>query len=260
MRAQTTIMGADLSSPTVPHSSLLMRELDRLARDANWSNTDLAARLGVDPTMLMHLRAGRNLFSSQLLGRILNLFPMPAVDDLVLHHLRVERRTRESAKLAVPSDDRLAGALDAAARKTLRTFVRDFARTSVETARGLYVVGDDARQLSLAAQFVAEGLGAQGIGVERLTANTKLTASTGRAALAAALLLVERAEFLSASVADLLLRRSDVVKPIVVTSTRPVTDVADTHLQRTFKAMLRLVLLSAPVAAEPSSSPNAHVG
>lgn len=110
-----------------------MREIDRLAKDAAWSTTELARRLGVDPTMLMHIRAGRNQFSASLLGKIAQVFPTPAMDALIVHHLRVERAARSAMTLAVP-DDAALDAFDAETRRALRAFVLHFARASVETA------------------------------------------------------------------------------------------------------------------------------
>jgi hypothetical protein len=247
--------GQSFSSPPVPHSSILMREVDRLGREAKWSNKELAAKLGVDPTMLMHLRAGRNLFSASLLGRIAQVFPLPLIDDLIVHHLRVERAAHDANKLVLPSD-LLAPLLAPTARKALRQFVLHFARTSVETGRGLYVMGKDASLLTTSAQFVAHTLREQGISVERITGNTVVTMSGGRGAVAAALVIVERVEFASDSVMEVLRRRSDVVKPVVVTSTQPPEAFRDTHLARTFASMLHRV----NIEVVPSPSRPSHVG
>jgi transcriptional regulator with XRE-family HTH domain len=218
-----------------------MREIDRLARDAKLSKKQLAERLGVDATMLIHLRAGRNLFSAPLLGRIAQVFPLPSIDDLIVHHLRVERAARDAAKLAVPSDDVLLERLEPGARRAIRRFVLHFARASVETGRGLYLTGEDTAALTTGVQFVGGALQQQGIAVERIAANATLSSTQGRAALAAALLIVERVEFASPAVTEVLIRRSDVVKPIVVTSTAPVAEIRDAYLARIFTSMLRQV-------------------
>lgn len=237
-------------SPPVSHTSLLMRELDRLARDAKLSNKKLAERLGVHSTMLIHLRSGRNLFSAPLLGRIAQVFPLPSIDTLIVHHLRVERAARDAAKLALPSDDLLLERFGPAARKELRQFVMHFARESVETGRGLYLTAPDAAPLTLAVQFLSAALPQQGIVVERVLANATLTATQARAGLAAALLIVERVEFASASVTELIVRRSDVVKPLVVTSLQPVRGIEDPYLARIYTSMLRQVRLApAPTLA-----------
>jgi transcriptional regulator with XRE-family HTH domain len=228
-----------------------MRELDRLARDAKWSNKELAARLKVDPTMLMHIRAGRNMFSPALLGRISQVFNSPDVDALIVHHLRVERTARDATKLALPSDDVLLEQLDPAARRALRRFVLHFPRESVETGRGLFLTGPDATGLALAVQFLTTALQQQGIAVERLLANATPSGTQSRAGVAAALLIVERIEFTSAAVNDVLVRRSDVVKPIVVTSMRPMGEIEDAYLSRVFTSTLRPVSFAPAPTAVP---------
>ncbi len=242
------------SPSSVPHASLLMREVDRLARDAKLSNKKLAERLGVHSTMLIHLRSGRNLFSAPLLGRIAQVFPVPSVDDLIVHHLRVERAAHDAAKLVLPSDDLLLERLDPQARRDLRHFVRHFARESVETGRGLYVTAADAAPLTIAVQFLAATLQDQRIAVERLPANANPQASERRTGTAAALLIVERIEFASAPVTDLIIRRSDVLKPVVLTSLAPVSEIRDRYLARICTSMLRPIalnpLLTAAVHAE----------
>ena len=235
-------------SPPVSHTSLLMRELDRLARDAKLSNKKLAERLGVDSTMLIHLRSGRNLFSAPLLGRIAQVFPLPSIDTLIVHHLRVERAARDAAKLALPTDDLLLERFGPAARKELRQFVMHFARESVETGRGLYLTAPDAAPLTLAVQFLSAALPQQGIVVERVLANATLNATQGRAGMTSALLIVERLEFASSTVTDLIIRRSDVVKPLVVTSMQPVSGIKDPYLARLCASMLRQVSLAAAPA------------
>lgn len=228
-----------------------MREIDRLARDAKWTNTHLASRLSVDPTMLMHIRAGRNLFSPALLGRISQLFNTPQIDALIIHHLRVERIARDATKLALPDDDVLLERIDAPARKALRHFVLHFARESVETGRGLYLSAPDAALLTLAVQFVTTALQGQGIVVERITANSTPGSTHMRAGIAAALLVIERIEFASAAVMDLIVRRSDVVKPLVITSLEPESKIKDAYVARICTSMLRPISLAPALTATP---------
>lgn len=239
-------------SQPVPHASLLMREVDRLARDAKLSNKELAERLGVHSTMLIHLRSGRNLFSAPLLGRIAQVFPLPSVDDLIVHHLRVERAAHDAAKLVLPSDDFLLERIDPDARRDLRHFVRHFARESVETGRGLYLTASDAAPLTLAVQYLAATLQEQRITVARLPANAKPQPSEQRTCAAAALLIVERIEFVSTAVTGLIVRRSDVLKPVVLTSLTPVSAIHDRYLARICTSMLRRIALT------PVPTPASH--
>lgn len=228
--------------------------MDRIARDAKWTTTTLAERIGCHPTMLMHLRAGRTQFSAELLSRIWIAFPLPQIDAAIEHYVKIELPAILDAKREPNVASASIATLDDRVRQALRAYVRFFARTSVESGRGLFLMGSDTKQLALAAAFVAEAVAEQGIGVMRLAANTKVTASEGKNALGCALLVVERIDFVSPTMSDLLLRRADVVKPIVVTSATDPSAIADPYLRRTLVAMTKTIRV-APVAAAPPSTP-----
>ena len=234
---------------------LLIREIDRIARDANWTTTTLAERIGCHPTMLMHLRAGRTQFSAELLSRIWVAFPLPQIDAAINHYVKIELPAILDAKREPQARATVLSTLDDRVQQALRAYVRFFARTSVESGHGLFLVGSDTKRLTLAAAFVAEAIAEQGISVMRMSANTKVTASEERNALGAALLIVERVDFISPTMRDLLLRRADVVKPIVVTSLADPGAATDAYLRRVFLSMTKTIRVSPSVAAAAPSAP-----
>ncbi|MEO7921876.1 MAG: helix-turn-helix domain-containing protein, partial [Thermoanaerobaculia bacterium] len=72
-------------------TSSLIRELDRLARDHGWSNTELARELGVHRSILVHARGGRRRLTSDTLSQIaLRFGASPGIRDLVWNYLAVE--------------------------------------------------------------------------------------------------------------------------------------------------------------------------
>lgn len=226
-----------------------MHELDRLARVAKWSNAELAERLGVHPTMLNHLRSGRNQFSSKVLGRIARLFELPDVERLIIRHLREERDALDAAALPICIRNPQLGDIDTAAVKAIRRYVVNFARIAVETGHGLFLQSADTERLALAARFIHETIGGHGLNVVRVAANARLVGSERQTALCAALLIVERVDHVTAAMTDVLRDRANVVKPIVATSITEPTAVSDPYLVRTFVSMLRRVVLD---PADPS--------
>jgi hypothetical protein len=85
----------------------------------------------------------------------------------------------------------------------------------------------------------------------KIDANVKLSATLARAALHASLLVVERVDFASESVTELLLRRADFVKPSVVTTAGGIDSIRDAHLARVVRSMMRPVDLARAANATP---------
>lgn len=225
-----------------------MRELDRIAQTERWTTNALAAKLGVHPSLLTHIRAGRALVSLQMLHTIRALFPTPRIREACDHYLDDELAAFYGARIEVPTTPDRFAALDGAVLRTLRAYVRTFARTMAETGRGLYLLGADTKRLALSALFLAETLAAQGVSTLRITGNAKIAGNDAKAALATALLVVERVDHASASVVELLLRRADAVKPIVLTSVADQGTIPDPYLRRVAVSMTKVVRVDIPSA------------
>ena len=233
----------------------LMRELDRIAHEHSWTTNELGEKLGVNASLITHIRAGRALFSLKMLHTVRKLFPTPSIKEASDHYLDDELESYFASRIGIaPTPDRFA-ALDDGVLKALRAYVRNFARITVESGRGLFLVGENTSRLALAATFLVESLAAQGVTARRLIGNTNVTARDGHDALAAALLVVERADFASKTVIEILTRRAAAVKPIVLTSVAEPTALGDPYFRRIALAMTKIVHMTP--ATIPSPEPRA---
>lgn len=219
--ARSATWALTVSAPPVPRPVLVIREVEQLARRAKWRTCDLAEALGVSVAMLNRLRAGTHAPSREVLGAVLRAFGTNAhVRDLVLHFLEHELPDARAARLDAPGvrdgADELQ-ALDPKTRAAVRTFVRDFLRRSLASGVGLHVVGN-ARALRGVAAYVRAALEDQGISCIVMAGNATISASLRAAALAASLLIVERADFATESVRAVMDARAAVRKPVLTTA------------------------------------------
>jgi transcriptional regulator with XRE-family HTH domain len=223
----------------VPRPVLVIREVEQLARRAKWRTCDLAEALGVSVAMLNRLRAGTHAPSREVLGAILRAFGTNAqVRDLVLHFLEHELALARAGRLdAAPERARDADedlhALDAKVRGELRGFVTHFLRRSLTSGKGLHVIGDDANALRAVVAYVRTTLDAQGVASVVLAGNATVSASLRETVLATPLLIVERAEFASASIRALFDARASIRKPVLLTSARTFPDETADAISRT---------------------------
>lgn len=218
------IVRGTLSAPScfapVPRPVLVIREIEQLARRAKWRTCDLAEALGVSVAMLNRLRAGTHAPSRDVLGAILRSFGTNVhVRELVLHFLEHELARDRQARLDMPREDHDPLAmLDAATRAAVRGFVRDFLRRSLTSGVGMRVVLDDANAMRAVVAYVRTTLDDQGITSIVVAGNATVTASLHATALAAPLVIVERADFASESVRALIEARASVRKPVFTTA------------------------------------------
>lgn len=229
-------------------SSLLIREIDRLAREAKWTPARLADALGVTRSMLRYLRLGRQQPSRAVLGAILNTFGKAAtVGDLVRYYLEVEQfefaEDATAAKVCVGAERE--GVFDDATDSRLRTFVAEVFHASLASGRGLYLFGADTATLGAALAFVGRACEKRGVRTLTLRADARLSMSQGETGLAVPLLLVERVDFLSEPIAALLAQRHAAWKPVVATSATTLDALPDRTAARLFHAAATIV----PVAA-----------
>jgi transcriptional regulator with XRE-family HTH domain len=239
----------------VQHFSPLVRELLRLANERNWSRAELAARLDVHPTLLAHVQAGRRRISVDMLSRILRAFgEVQAVRDFVLNYLLVEVPELEAAegRLAlVGTDDARATRLPPTADNAIRSYLGTFLRSFYE-GKGLFLTSTDTRLLRETSRALLAACEQRHIAALATDASVKLSATFTRAALQKSLLVVERVDFASPSVVELLLRRADLLKPSVLTAGGGIGSVRDPHLARVARSMMHIVDL-APAPSLPDA-------
>ncbi|MEO6326899.1 MAG: hypothetical protein ABIT01_08150 [Thermoanaerobaculia bacterium] len=227
--------------------SPLIREVFRRAKERGWSDEVLAARLHVDRTTLSHIRSGRKL-QTDVMSRIVLLFAEDtAIHDLVLSYLLVTVPAMNGGDAdgapAKKLEAGLASQLGADSARAVAGYVRSF-RIAALTGEGRFVEGESARALSAAIEYAALLAERYDVGTLRLRAASALTPSLAEAALRIPLLLVERVEFASPSVTDLLAYRAAAAKAVLATSALPISELTDERLRRTLLAATRRITLA----------------
>jgi transcriptional regulator with XRE-family HTH domain len=199
--------------------SHLIREVDRLANERRWSSTQLATELGVNRTLLAHIRAGRKPLTLPVLARIAQVFGgKPLVRDLLFLHLAVEVPDEAASRLAAPS--LAACALPDAVARAVRGYIASFPLAHV-AGRSLLLQGE-ADVLARAAGVLRDAFTTNDVGVMMLVASTPLRASDEVAARRVPALIVERIEFASPSVCGVLGARIAFGLPLILTTTATV--------------------------------------
>jgi hypothetical protein len=216
-----------------------------------WSVADVARELGVDESTILHYRAGRRGLTTRTLARIVVRFGEHRLTrDLVWHYLLSEcgEPSKVEATGAVPQG------LLPAVEQVLRGYADRFAEESVHAGRGLYVVSDTAAPLSAALHFLHAVFGTKKIGVCAIRADRTPTAAESRLALAQPLLSVERMDFACDAVKDLVRRRADLARPVIVTSMQEPGETPDAYLRRVFLSTMRRIDARTSVLSAPPSS------
>jgi transcriptional regulator with XRE-family HTH domain len=226
-----------------------------LALTASWGWTvaDLARELGVDESTVLHYRAGRRGLTTRTLARIVVRFGEHRLTrDLVWHYLLTEcgEPTEAEATLAAPKE------LPPAVEQALRAYADRFAEESIHAGRGLYVVSDTPGPLSAALHFLRAVFAAKKIGVCAIRADRTPTAAQSRMALALPLLIVERIDFACEAVKDLVRRRADLARPMVVTSMQEPNVTTDAYLRRVFVSTMRRIDAHTSSTTPSSTAPS----
>lgn len=227
------------------NTPLLVREVERIARERGWSRRRLAQHLGIDATTLSHVRSGRDPISQPLLVQIGMAFGgSPTVQKLILHYLLIEAPPRVLKRRMGAT----AAAFASVPYKVRWRIRRWLAQLGADTPqRGLFLTGADAALLSSAARFAVHEIGRMApTVVVTVRANERLSGTNLRAAVDAGMLVIERVEFASDSVTSLIHARSDALRPMIVTSARDREGLSDPHLVRVFRAWTETITVSAP--------------
>ena len=251
--------------PRTVNYPALIRELFRRATERGWSNDALAGMLGVDRTTLAHIRSGRKL-QTDMLSRIVGLF----ADDTSMHDLVISYLLVTVPALNGGGSDRvparveeatLAAQLGIDSARAVESYVRGFRETAL-SGEGRIVEGEGGAALSAAVAYADLLASRYGVRTLCLRAASTLTPSLAETALRVPLLVVERVEFTSPSVADLLRSRAAAGKAVLVTSVQRISELADERLRRTLLASTRRITLAAVRSRVPSSAaalpPTAH--
>ncbi len=198
-----------------------MHELERRARALGWTWEQLARELGMDRTTLAHIRSGRDRVSLATLHKVALWFPNDetlkrlAWEYLLLDVQSVrERRAREQS--CSGTSEAYAAQLSTTAREQLQRFVGEFG-SHVIRGTGLFLESADALALTASLAFLEAEFSARSIHIVRERGSAKVPASAKRSLIAIPLLLIDRVEFASPSMAQLLAERQQFGKVTVAT-------------------------------------------
>lgn len=236
---------------------LLIRELERIARDRGWSTAHLAEQLGLSEKSFYNLRIGINTVSMATLSRIDCVFGKErTIHGLIHHYLTREYPAlgRERAGLR-PAD--LPASIPYKARWQILAWLRAIPANE-SPRRSLFLMSADTAALAATARFLAEAARAAHLGVAILRADQRLTVSEAKDAAGVDLLIVERADHAREDVIAVLDRRGNAFRPTLVTSVVDRDLLDDSRLVRILRAST-VVLRLAPTRAAISSSTFAHV-
>ena len=224
---------------------LLVREVERVARERAWSRRRLARELGIDATTLSHVRSGRDPISQPLLVQIGVVFGgSETIRNLILHYVLIEapkryaRRRRGAPSAAFT-------AVPYKVRWRIRRWLEQL-DTLEKPQRGLFLSGANATLLTAAARFAVHEAGQLGRVAILVRGNDRIATSQAKLAIEASLLVIERAEFASESVKCLIHARSDALRPMIVTSGCDREGLADSQLVRIFRAWTETITVAAP--------------
>ncbi|HXI12036.1 MAG TPA: hypothetical protein VNM92_05255 [Thermoanaerobaculia bacterium] len=233
------------------HVPLLIRELDRLARERKWSDAELASQLRVHHSLLTHMRGGRRRFTVDTLSRIALLFGESAtVRDLVWHYLAIEIPERHSSD---PQGDRAltnADAVPTQVQKEIRAYLIGFLRAFYE-GKGLLLVADadHIAVLNASVAFLDAECAERRIQAVRIRADRPLRGTESKSLCEARLVIVERAEFACTSVREVIAARLALVRPLVLSSTKGDVFGDDVVAARSARALLRTIDVAARATA-----------
>ena len=244
----------------MPQPSLLIREIERIARERGWSIAMLAEELGLSAKSFYNLRLGFDTLSVGTLSRIDAQFGRDrAVHGLIHHFLTREYpalgRARRSGQ-GRPAD--LPAAVPYKTRWRLVAWLKQLP-SAEGPRRGLFLLAADPTLLSTTARYIAGEAARSGCSVVSVQANTRLSASEMANAEKADLVVVERLDHVSDAVAALLEQRGNAFQSVILTSCVGPDRLPDARLVRTVRAttrMLRLAPVQVPSPRRRSPSPS----
>ena len=224
----------------------LIAELIALTRSWGWTMKDLGRELGISEVTLAQLRSGRRRVSFDTFSHILDRFGDNAlIKGLAWQYARDYHKPEPITAIVPPPN------LPVATVHVLRRYVDGFADELTHAARGLFVMSEDATLLTSAVTYLRQAFDTKEVQVVVLRADQEPAAADRRAALVVPLVIIERIEFLHPVVAEVLRQRDDILRPIVVTSTKDLTSCGDEYLRRVFLSRMRRVDLAESRASVP---------
>lgn len=155
----------------MPRPADIVTEIHRLAAQRRWSQAELARRLGVNRSVLVHARGGRRPLTTPVLARVARLFAdVPVMKELLYSYLRYEHPVGAEELGVLPrSTEPGAPGIAPKALAVIRRYVHTFPLRLLD-GRGLLVRGASAKALTAAADYLTTALSKAGVSVARRNA------------------------------------------------------------------------------------------
>lgn len=244
---------------------LLIREIERLAKERGWSTAQIAKHLDLSEKAFRNVCLGHRIVSLGLLSKITELFgKVRSVKELVVHYLVNEYPTYRPSRRHVQG---VIAAIPESASYFPRWQIAEWVvrlQAADGVRRGLYLMSSDTSLLSGTVRALTQELFRADVRMLTLQAHARLSASERTLAIAADVLIVERLDHVSDAIARIIAERADTLRPVVVTSTCDREAIPDPILARTLRAITTTVTLTPPTAPPRdsrslTSSITAHV-
>ena len=236
---------------------LLIREVERLAKERGWSTAGLAKHLDLTENAFRNVCLGHRIMSLGLLSKIVDLFGKTrAVKELAIHYLANEYPTYRRSRREVQG---VIAAIPESASSFRRWQIAEWVMqlpTADGVRRGLFLTSSDTALLSGTVRALGQELYRAGVSVMTLQGHARVTASERTLAVETDVLIVERLDRVSDGIARIIEERGNAFRPVVATSTGERDATPDALLVRTLRATTTTVTLTPHAIAIPNDIPS----
>jgi hypothetical protein len=237
----------------VTQPPLLIREVERLAKERGWSTAQLAKHLDLSAKALRSVCVGHRILSLGLLANIIDVFgKVRSVRELAIHYLANEYKTYRRSRRDTYG---VIAAIPASASTFRRWQIAEWV-VQIPTAdgvrRGLFLTSSDTSLLNRTVRALGQELYRAGVSVMTLQAHGRVTASQRTLAVETGVLIVERLDRGSEAIFRIIEERGNAFRPVVVTSMGERDAIPDMVLVRTLRAITTTVTLTPHASAIPN--------
>jgi hypothetical protein len=229
----------------VTQPPLLIREVERLAKERGWSTAQLAKQLNLSGKAFRNVCVGHRILSLGLLANIIDVFgKVRSVRELAIHYLANEYKTYRRSRRDTYG---VIAAIPASASTFRRWQIAEWV-VQIPTAdgvrRGLFLTSSDTSLLNRTVRALGQELYRAGVSVMTLQAHAQVTSSERTLAVETGVLIIERLDRASEAIARILEERGNAFRPVVVTSLGERDAIPDMVLVRTLRAITTTVTLT----------------
>jgi hypothetical protein len=239
----------------VTQPPLLIREVERLAKERGWSTAQLAKQLNLSGKAFRNVCVGHRILSLGLLANIIDVFgKVRSVRELAIHYLANEYKTYRRSRRDTYG---VIAAIPASASTFRRWQIAEWV-VQIPTAdgvrRGLFLTSSDTALLRRTVRALGKELCRAGVSVMTLQAHAQVKSSERTLAVETGVLIVERLDRASEAIARIIEERGNAFRPVVVTSMGERDAIPDMVLVRTLRAITTTVTLTPHANTTPTGT------